>query len=308
MTILWLILGAVAVLLAALAALAWAGSSRLMARRTPDPQASPADYGLTYEDVSFQSRDGLTLRGWFIPASPARATVVFCHGHAGSMDPDVVYAPWFHEAGFNVLMFDFRAHGRSEGDRVSLGYFERQDLLGAIDYLHGRGITEVGVLGFSMGGAVGLLAASQCKAIRAVISDGGFARLESTIVGWWLERGLPRRLALPLARLIVAAAGWRLGVRLSDADPIRWVAHIAPRAILFIHGNGDPFVSVADVEALYTTSGEPKELWRVAEAGHRRVDRLCPDEYRKRIIGFFEHHLAEATDNKEPIFGNLHSV
>lgn len=299
MTIPWLCGGAAVLLLAVLAGLAWAGSSRLMARRTPDKRTSPADYGLVYEDVSFASRDGapcgaphgVTLRGWFIPADPALGTVVFCHGHAGSMDPDVIYAPWFHEAGFNVLMFDFRAHGRSDGERVSLGYFERQDLLGAVDFLRGRGITEVGVLGFSMGGAVALITAPQCEAIRAVISDGGFARLEDAMLGWGRERGLPRWLTLPLARLIVVVAGWRLGVRLSKADPIRWVARIAPRSVLFIHGDRDSYVTIDGVEALYAATGEPKQLWRVANAGHRRVDQLLPAEYRERVIGFFARHI-----------------
>jgi fermentation-respiration switch protein FrsA (DUF1100 family) len=297
MIVVWLGVGITILLLAALAGLAWAGSSKLMARRTPNPQTSPADHGLAYEDVHFQSRDGLRLGGWFIPANSARGTVIFCHGHAGSMDPDVVYVPWFNEAGFNVLMFDFRAHGRSKGDRVSLGYFERLDLLGAIDYLHSRGIAEVGVLGFSMGGAVGLATAAQNEAVRAVTSDGGFARVESAVVGWGLEHGLPRWLALPVARLIITAAQWRLGVRLSDADPIRWVARIAPRAVFFIHGDQDSFVTIADVEALYARSGEPKALWRVAEAQHRRIDRVRPAEYRERVINFFEGHLASTADN-----------
>ncbi|MBN1812695.1 MAG: alpha/beta fold hydrolase, partial [Anaerolineae bacterium] len=271
MIVVWLSIGIATLLLATLAGLAWGGSSKLMARRIPDPKADPTDYGLAYKDVSFRSRDGLTLRGWFIPAnSSAHGTVIFCHGHAGSMDPDIAYVPWFNAAGFNVLMFDFRAHGRSEGDRVSLGYFECQDLLGAIDYLQSQGITEVGVMGFSMGGAVGLVTAAQNEAIRAAISDGGFARLESAVLGWGLERGLPRWLAFIIARLIITVTGWRLGVRITEADPIRWVARIAPRAVLFIHGDQDPFVTIADVEALYAKSGKPKALWRVAEAQHRR--------------------------------------
>jgi fermentation-respiration switch protein FrsA (DUF1100 family) len=300
MNILWPCLGTVLFLLAALIWLAWAGSSRLMARRTPDESTSPADYGLAYDDVAFSSRDGVTLRGWFIPAPSAQGTVVFCPGHAGSMDPDVVYAPWFNEAGFNVLMFDFRAHGRSDGDRVSMGYFERQDLLGAVDYLKGRGIAEVGVLGFSMGGSVGLITASQSDAIRAVVSDGGFARLESALLGWaHRRRELPRWLTLSLARLTIAVAGWRLGARLSEAAPIHWVGRIAPRPVLFIHGDRDIYVPVADVEALYAAAGEPKELWRVADAEHRRVDRLRPAEYRERVIGFFERHIARSLVTKE---------
>jgi fermentation-respiration switch protein FrsA (DUF1100 family) len=306
MIVVWLGIGVAALLLITLTGLAWSGSSKLMARRIPDPKASPTDYELAYKDVSFRSRDGLTLRGWFIPADSARDTIVFCHGHAGSMDPDVAYAPWFNEAGFNVLMYDSRAHGRSESERVSIGYFERLDLLGAIDYLQSQGITQVGVMGFSMGGAVGLAAAAQNEAIRAVISDGGFARLEGAVRGWGLERGLPHWLALLIARLIITITGWRLGVCLSDADPIRWVARIAPRAVFFIHGDQDPFVTVADVEMLYAKSGEPKALWRVAEAQHRRVDRVRPTEYRQRVIDFFEQHLVATTNNG--LLDNLHSV
>lgn len=284
----------VVVLLAIPAWLVWAGSSRLIARRAPDVQTSPADYGLAYEDVSFTSRDGLMLRGWFIPANPARGTIIFCHGHGGSMDPDVIYAPWFHDAGFNVLMFNFRAHGHSEGARVSMGYFERRDLLGAVDYLQRRGVAEVGVLGFSLGGAVAITTAAQCQAIRAVVSDGGFARLESALLGWGRERrkNVPHGLALPLARLVITVTGWRLGACLPAADPIRWVGQIAPRPLLFIHGDLDPYVPVADIEALYAAAGEPKELWRVPEAGHREVDRHRPAEYRERVIGFFERYLA----------------
>lgn len=304
MTVPALCLGAVLLLLAALAGLAWAGSGKLITRRTPDTQTNPADYGLVHEEVSFPSRDGITLRGWFIPANPIRGTVIFCHGHAGSMDPDIIYVPWFNEAGFNVLMFDFRAHGRSDGGKVSLGYFERQDLLGAIDYLRGRGIEQVGVLGFSMGGAVGLITPPQSEAIRAIISDGGFARLEGAMLGWVQEQqiNLPHWLVLPLARLVVGVAGWRLGAGLAEADPIRWVGRIAPRPVLFIHGDHDPYVTVADVESLYAAAGEPKELWRVSEAGHREADQHRPAEYRQRVVGFFEHYLAteerEARNNK----------
>ena len=292
MDVLWFGLGAVALLLAALACFAWRWASRLMARRTADEEASPSDHGLAYQDVCFTSRDGITLRGWFIPGAAARCAVIFCHGHGGSMDPDVIYAPWLHQAGFSVLMFDFRAHGRSDGERVSMGYLERQDLLGAVDFLRQRGIDRLGVLGFSMGGAVAMSTAPHSEAIRAVISDGGFARLENALLGWSSRRrNLPSWLTLPLTRLVIAVAGWRLGGRLPEADPIRWVGRIAPRPLLLIHGDRDVYVTVKDVQALYQAAGEPKELWRVAEAEHRRVDRVRPDEYRERVVGFFRRHL-----------------
>ncbi len=276
------------------------GASQLIRRRIPDPPSDPAQHGLIYEEVTFPSRDGLTLRGWFIPAPEARGTVVFCHGHAGSMDPDVKYAPAFHERGYNVLMFDFRGHGRSEGQQVSMGYYEREDLLGAVDYLQGRGIDRVGVMGFSMGGAVAMAIAPHTEAIRAVVSDGGFARLSDTIAAGVRERGpssrsgqgLPGFLVSLVGHLIVWLMGLRLGCSLSEADPIRWVDKIAPRALFLIHGALDPFVTVEQARQLYAAAGEPKEIWIVSEAGHRQADRRHPGEYHHRVLAFFDQWLA----------------
>jgi fermentation-respiration switch protein FrsA (DUF1100 family) len=284
-------MGGVAGLGVALAVLAWYGSSELIRRRPPDVQASPTDYNLPFENVTFKSTDRVTLRGWFIQASPACGTVVFCHGHAGSMDPDLQYAPWFHAAGFNVLMFDFRGHGRSEGQHVSMGYLERYDLLGALDFLSSQGIRRVGVLGFSLGGAVAISTAALSRNIAAVVSDGGFAELRRT-----LARGIRERYPLGpvcdwLAWLIVRMSGWRLGVNLTASDPIRWVGQVSPTPLLLIHGGQDPYVSVEDVQRLHARAGEPKELWIVPEAGHRQVDQVHPEGYRQRILDFFERYL-----------------
>jgi len=282
--------GVLLLLAAALVGLVWTFSGRLVARRRPDPPQTPADFGLPFEELAFSARDGIPLRGWFIPASSARVAIVLCHGHAGSMDPEVKVASWLYCAGFHVLMFDFRAHGRSGGDHVSLGTLERRDLLGALDVLSARGIDRVGVLGFSMGGAVALLTAAVEERIVAVVCDGAFAWLDETLLGWAEQRtGAPRWLARPVVGLVRRFAEWRLGVRLED--PIRWIGCIAPRPVLLIHGDRDRYVSVRAVEALYAAAGEPKELWRVAEAGHRRVDQRCPEEYRRRVVGFFERWL-----------------
>ena len=270
------------------------GASELIRRRTPNVRTDPADYGLAYENVEFTARDGISLRGWFIPADSggtAKGTVIFCHGHAGSMDPDIQYAPWFHQAGYNVLMFDFRGHGRSDGQQVSMGALERLDLLGAVDYLRGRGIERVGVLGFSMGGVVAMSTAPHSEAITAVVSDGGFARLERAVAAGARERGFPAFLTPLFGRVVVWLAGLRLGLRLAEADPIRWVDKIAPRALFIIHGGRDPYVSVAEARELYQRAGEPKELWIVPEAPHRQVDVHRPEEYRRRVLDFFDRWL-----------------
>ncbi len=293
--------GLAALIGCAIGGLALYGARALTRRHPPDALASPADYDLAYEDVTFASRDGVTLRGWFIPAASPRGTVVFAHGQSGSMDPDLEYVPAFRARGYNVLMFDFRAHGRSAGELASMGLSEQFDLLGAVDFLKQRGIERLGVLGFSMGGRVAIGAAPQTEAIVAVVSDGGPVTLFEAIVAGFTERGIPRLLAVPAVRLALWLAGRRVGRRLSDADALRWAPQLAPRALLLVHGGRDPYVSTTAVQALFEAAGQPKELWIVPQAGHRQVDDLRPEEYLARVIGFFDRHLAGEPQRRNQI-------
>ena len=289
-----------------LVAVAWQWSTELIKSPRPDEPSSPAGYGLPFTEVLFPSRDSLILHGWFIPApgvptfSPedqdwatgSKGTIVLAHGRFGSKDPDLKYVPWLREAGHNCFLFDFRGHGRSEGDYTSFGYHERRDLLGAIDLLERKGIARVGVLGFSLGAVVGISTAAQCPAIAAVVADGAFVRVRTALARGAEERGVPRWLVRALGPAILWLAGRRVGGDLEQSDPLRWVPKIAPRALFLIHGEEDPYVSVEDVRRLYEQAGEPKELWIAPGAGHRRVDQVYPEEYRERVLSFFGRYLS----------------
>ena len=289
-----------------LVAVAWRWSTELIKSPQPDEPSSPSQHGLPFTEVLFPSRDGLILHGWFVPAegvatfslteedwsAGSKGTVVLGHGRFGSKDPDLKYVPWLREAGYNCLLFDFRGHGRSEGDYTSFGYHERKDLLGAIDFLRGKGIPKVGVLGFSLGGAVGISTAAECDDVVAVVADGAFVELPRTLARGARERGFPQWLVRPLGPFILWLAGRRVGADLTESEPLRYVHRIAPRALFVIHGEDDPYISVDDARRLYDRAGEPKELWIAQGAGHRRVDEVYPDEYQERVVGFFDRYLA----------------
>ena len=266
------------------------GLSFFMTRRMPRSAFhNPAEYGLAFEEVRFPAADGLSLQGCWIPHPGSDRAVVILHGQGGCLDWDLHRAPFLHAAGYNVFLFDFRAHGRSQGRMATFGYLERKDVLGAVDFLKGRGMRSIGLLGFSYGGMASMLTAPLIPEVRAVVSDGGPARARSAFSGRAMEMGLPRWLAVSLAWLAVASISIRLGANLFRYEPIRWVGKIAPRPVLFIHGEQD--VYLPDFDALFAATGEPKEAWRVPGVGHTKVSEALPDEFRRRILAFFARSL-----------------
>lgn len=278
---------------------AW-GSRALLRRRTPDPQDTPAGYGLAYTDALFPSRDGIALRGWWI--QPPRGadngrTLLIVHGHAGSMDGDTKQAAALAQAGFRVLLFNLRAHGSSGGDQVTFGAREYLDVLGALDWLEStQGVARVGVVGFSMGAGVALIAAHQDERERvaAIVADGTICRLSDGLLGMGRMRGVPGWVVWPFAVAILIAASVRAGVWLPWADPIRWSAPWrwrgrTPPPVLFIHGELDPFTYPARSFRMAERLGG--KLWVVPRAGHRDAYRRYPEAYYPRVVAFLKAHV-----------------
>jgi pimeloyl-ACP methyl ester carboxylesterase len=282
--LLWLLLPVGLVLAVGLAA-----SFYVTSRQPRSAIHSPAEYGLEFEEATFKASDGLLLQGCFIPAAGSDRTVIILHGHGGSLDWDIHRAPALHAAGFNVFLFDFRAHGRSQGRLATFGYLERFDVQGAVEFLKSRGIRSIGLLGFSYGALASILTAPVCPDVRAVVADGGPTRLRVALIARGVEFHIPRWLAGPLAWLVVVVTSARLGVNLFHYEPVRWVGKIAPRPIFFIHGELDLYCP--DFDELYAAAGEPKEAWRLAGVDHTKASETYPEEFRRRVIEFFDRNL-----------------
>jgi pimeloyl-ACP methyl ester carboxylesterase len=285
MVILWILLALILLilLLGVILSLYFTHRTRLSEVHTLD------EYGLQGEEISFTAHDRLNLHGVWIHSPGSEKAVIILHGHGGSYDFDLYRAPALHQAGFNVLLFDFRAHGRSDGRQMTFGYQEQRDMDGAVEFLHQRGVHHIGLLGFSYGGIVAMLYSAENRDIEAVISDGGPARMRTAIAARGVELGFPLWLTQPLARLIICITSIRLGTNLFHYEPIRHVSRISPRPILFIHGNHDQYLP--DFDELYAAARPPKELWRLPDAGHTTASQFYPEEHSRRVIEFFERNL-----------------
>src|SRR5213593_1859467 len=99
---------------------------------------TPADYGIPYEDVIFQAPDSLRLSGWFIPPARKNGILLCTHGLFRNRVEMLSRAMAACKAGYGALLYDSRSHGASDKGLISLGYYERNDVLGAIEYIRRR--------------------------------------------------------------------------------------------------------------------------------------------------------------------------
>ncbi|MGF1507510.1 MAG: alpha/beta hydrolase [Anaerolineae bacterium] len=281
-------LAILATLAAVTTLIAWLAAGRIIRRVRPDPTLLPDALGVHFRHVTLHTRDGLALSGRLSGEDGPRPTVVICAGLFGSMDGDTALVPPLVNAGFNVLQFDWRAHGMSAGQHTTLGLREVDDLLGAVDFLQARGVRRIGVLGLSMGGAVALRAAARDPRIACGVADSPYVHLTDALEGVLKERiGLRLR---PLVWLILRFAQLRLGnLPLAETSPLPAVEGVGP--VLYIFGTDDPLVPASDREAMYNKSGGPKSLWLVEGAGHRGAHAQRSASYHQRVVAFFEEHV-----------------
>ncbi len=257
---------------------------------------TPQDLNMAYEEVWFPARDGLKLHGWFIPApseggvTPKNITIIAGHGHTSNKEPDLEYASFFYRAGYNVFMFDFRGHGQSEGPRgTSLGYWERLDVHGAVDWLLGRGQTLFAAFGISMGAAIMIMGAAENPFIRAVVADSPYAHLRYSIAAEINNAyHIPMWLARPLSRYAWAIFARYHGLPAGQANPADYVAALAPRPLFIIHGESDQLTRVENAYILFEMAGWPRELWTQPGVTHAQSFIVFGKEYEQRVLAFLD--------------------
>jgi fermentation-respiration switch protein FrsA (DUF1100 family) len=248
--------------------------------------SSPADFEIEFEDVAFSSTDGVPLKGWYLGGGDRGASIVCSHGLFRSRREVLDRAVLLRKAGFNVLLADFRRHGKSGGDRVTLGFKERLDVEGAIRFLQDRNPHDrILLFGVSMGAAASLLAAAESLEVRLVIADSSFLSFEHTVTHHLkLFFGLPR---FPLADELIFFIERRAGFQKENFDLEKAVAEIGDRPILFIAGGEDERTPIELQRRLYQAAKSPlSRLVIIDGATHGAAYRTRPEAYREALLGF----------------------
>jgi uncharacterized protein len=249
----------------------------------PDRQVydSPARHGLKFEEVSFTSRDGTSLSGWFIPAAgEPKGTVIHFHGNAQNMTAHFGFVSWLPDQGFNLFVFDYRGYGKSAGNPEREGLYE--DSMAALDYIEKRpGIDHerLLVLGQSLGGAnaITALGSQPRKGVRAVAIDSTFATYRGIVRDKIKEIPLLSWLRWPLSYLLIG----------DSLSPETYVANIAPTPLLLMHGTADAVIPYNHGKRLFDAAGGPKQLWTIDGGEHTSALTDPSGEYREKLVAFF---------------------
>jgi fermentation-respiration switch protein FrsA (DUF1100 family) len=279
----------------------YVAGSLTSAYRVPVDTAVAASIGANYSDVSFASRQQVTLKGWLFHAAnnTAGRSVIMVHGwHHNRIDTSYHTDQIAHDLlqhGYDVLLFDLSANGDSGGDHFTLGTKEYLDVLGAYDFMKSgaTGTTynphDMAVIGDSMGAASTLRASPEMPDVGAIVADSAFAELRPI-----LERELPAR--SPLPTFFTQPTLWAVPLYGLDPNlrPVDAVRAQPQRAFLFFHGLADDFVPPSNADELRAASANPDSaLVRVPGAKHVRTYEADPAAYMTRVYQFFNKEMGQ---------------
>jgi fermentation-respiration switch protein FrsA (DUF1100 family) len=204
------------------------------------------------------------------------------------------HAAFLHRAGHSILIFDFQAHGESTGSSITSGYLESMDVTAAVTLAGKEFLGEkIGIVGSSLGGAAAILAEPPLV-IHAAVLEMVYPNITravknriSIVLGNW---------ARPLSPLLTMQLRPRIGVGADWFDLTLKIKRLTcPK--LFIAGGQDQHTTMHDTIDLFENSGDPKELWVIQNAGHENLHSVVSEEYEKRLLSFFQLHLAQSKSN-----------
>jgi len=306
LTLIWIIVGILALLLAAVIFVAWALSSMIVHPKVwdyykcVDEEVSRGNFTREWfdgecklEEFYLPSQYGYRLhcalwphkQGACFEDGKARVAVIV-HGYTYCLIGSLKYAAILHELGFDCVLYDHRNHGLSDKAPTTMGYYESRDLSTVCDWARERFGSDcvLGTHGESMGAATVMLHASQYPGLAFVIEDCGYSDLRAQLKHNVKQMyHLPYSPFVPLASLLSRLRG---GVYFRNVVPVESVAKCDTLPMLFIHGEKDDFVPFPMVHEVYSAKPGKKQIKTFPNAKHAESFTSDPQEYRACVSAF----------------------
>ena len=237
-----------------------------------------------FEKIKLQTNNELLIDGWYAATDTAKACVIFLHGITNNKSVLLKEANEVRKWGYNILLFDFRAHGLSEGSKSSFGFKEVEETEKAFEFARQRGNKNIILYGSSLGAAVALKATSENKiAPSAIIADMPFASLQDHLKARARVLGFPSQ---PFAFLVTLWMGIENGYNGFSLQIDDYAGKInCP--VLIQWGDKDMYVTSGEINSIYNNlETKQKKLVVYANANHESLLNYDPISWQKEVSNF----------------------
>ncbi|NLE58161.1 MAG: alpha/beta fold hydrolase [Planctomycetes bacterium] len=262
-----------------------------------DDQDPKSIYQMDFEHIRIPTADGLTLDGWFIPQSGASRTIVICHGAGANKGNFVWFLGSLTRPDYNVVFFDFRAHGSSDGRTTTYGIRERRDVTAVVDWLKRERPAQSQVivgLGSSQGAMALALAAAEDERIDAVILDSPFS--SPCDLAHYHARRVPV-IGPVFVSIILAGMSAQTGTDFFNTSAVEALSRLGSHPVMVIHGDEDIGMPASHPQALYDAAPGPREIW-FGPGPHSNIVTADPRAYEQRVFAFLDANLSEHSSQK----------
>lgn len=222
------------------------------------------------EKIALVTADSLTLEALYLPSANG-AAVIMVHDYRSRGSDLLPLAAMFAYHGYGAILPTLRAHGDSDGELISFGHQELQDLEATYHYLMERPEVDpeqIGAFGTALGGALVILYAAENPNIKAVAAESPYDALNRKTLAAMM--GLP----WPLPGLVAVWLRLRLGFPLDEVAPVERIDQISPRPVFIMQSGADEQLPPRAGQALMDAAGEPRELWYEDYLGHLEFSQL----------------------------------
>lgn len=318
MTILWIILGIAAFIIILLAIIGLVSFKKAIYKPLNAWPIDPDDtlrlnrakireknnnylYSLKPEDLTLRTPDGLNLKAWFLqPEKPSKRFVICIHGYQCNGPDECSHLLRFYrnELGYNYLLPDLRAHGRSEGKYAGFGQLDYADIQLWTDYLVDRFGEDIEIIlhGISMGAGTAMLTVCNepREQVKLCIEDCGYTNAYDVILNTANDMFPAFFRKIKFTNLVTSLGSifCKIFAKYSykEADPLGKMKD-CKTPIMFVHGTADDFVPFEMVHELYDACPTKKKLFTVKDAEHAFSYYNAMPEYQQAIKDFLKETI-----------------
>lgn len=263
------------------------------------------------EEVTLPTTNGLNLRGCYLKArTPERRGVILFGLEYGSNRWSCLpYCEKLLDNGYDVFTFEPRNQGDSDKHPAYeplqwITSFEVEDFQAALKHLKERPDADprgIGFFGISKGGGAGLIAAAEDPWVRCCVTDGVFATYTTVVPymrKWYsiynnhyvLQGLIPIWYYGQIGKVALKKIARERHCRFPHLE--KYLPRLAPRPLFMIHGGGDTYIRPEMAQSLFDRARGTKEFWLVEGAKHNQALKVANGEYERRVLEFFNQHLA----------------